>query len=78
MRFLDLHPTWIDERHHFLEFDCPVCRKHRLPIHIFPRWTIDDPDDFTRITIRPSINVTPGDNQCAWHGFITSGDVSTV
>lgn len=91
LKFNELNPKWLDENRHFIEFDCPVCRKHRVVIHIRGgklSWTVTNDTDWEHITVQPSINNFGGSKvfvsdevgwmtECPWHGFITDGKVIT-
>lgn len=64
-----------------LWFDCPICPSgHKIPVafaenRIFPKpvWRVENPDDFEKITIHPSINCQPS---CPFHGWIRNGEVT--
>jgi hypothetical protein len=77
-RLIDLDPEYrsLEGLGMCLQFDCPI-GNHRIsvptdgrPLKNGARWTITNGDDFTKLSITPSINEEP-----CWHGWVTNGEV---
>jgi hypothetical protein len=78
-RLIDLAPEYreLSGIGRCLLFECPVaghmiaipCDRNPWP-HTGARWTITNGDDFTKLSISPSI-----DEHDCWHGWVTNGEV---
>jgi hypothetical protein len=82
-----LHPRWMRRNKTAFRFDCPVCSSpHHIAVatsapSLSPTgyiWTHVGGDDFTNLTVNPSINcdVPELKTRCKFHGFIRNGMVS--
>lgn len=79
-KLIDLNPEYrkLADMGECLTFDCPL-KGHMIAIptegrpyhNTGARWTITNGDDFTKLSITPSIN----EGDC-WHGWVTNGEVN--
>lgn len=89
MKLIELKPEIINkaENRPFVEFDCPLCQKHRIEVPIFPTpnaWGKIG-DSFETITLSPSIAHKNYDADfdgkgrlCDSHFFIRNGEIQLV
>lgn len=80
-RLVDANPR-LSQGGQWLRFDCPFHGVHQewgqceiaIPLKPEPNgWDVENRDDFTCITVSPSIKVTGRATGCYWHGFVRGG-----